>query len=176
MALDRPARPLQTGVVRRILLLLLVLAVSPAAASARDVPITCATAKLLARAAARPVWFPAPPPPGRFSPRADALPIFVRGLVWRSAGGYFWLVRIPGGANLGEIGLRSKVVARPYLPGVRRKVRVLRLAGDGRLYAEWPTLGRYPDVTAAVGKGERLAQFVARLRSLRQIAWPKGCG
>jgi hypothetical protein len=137
--------------------------------------IDCATAKTLKRAVARPVWFPVPQPPGRFTPDTNALPIFAHGLEWLSGRRYFWLVREPHGANLGEIGIKSKVVVHPYLSNLHYGVKVLRLAGDGRLFAEWPTLSRYPDVTAAVAKGATISQFLAYLRSLRRIAWPAGC-
>ena len=138
--------------------------------------IDCATAKTLAAAPARPAWFPMPQPPGRFTANTNALPIFVHGLEWLSERRYFWLVREPRGANLGEIGVRSKVAAHPYLPKLHYEVKVLRLADDGRLFAQWPTFGRYPDLTAAVAKGETLPAFLTYLRSLRRITWPKGCG
>ena len=141
----------------------------------KTAPIDCATAQTLARAVARPVWFPVPQPPGRLTPNTNALPIFVHGLEWLSGRRYFWLVREPHGANLGEIGIRSKIVAHVYLSNLHDVVKVLRLAGDGRLYAEWPTRGRYPDVTAAVARGETIPQFLTYLRSLGRIAWPARC-
>ena len=106
----------------------------------------------------------------------NALPIFVHGLEWLSGRRYFWLVREPRGANLGEIGVRSAMVVHPYLPNLHYGLKVLRLADDGRLFAQWPTLGRHPDLTAAVAKGETLSEFLTHLRSLRRITWPTGCG
>lgn len=161
--------------MRRTLLLLACAAVLAGPAHSATAPIDCATAKRLAHATTPPRWFPVPQPAGSFTPNGNALPIFARGLVWRSGERYFWLGREPRGANLGEIGIRSKVVARPNLPNLRYRVTVLRLTDDGRLFAQWPTFGRYPDVTAAVARGETASRFLAFLRSLRPITWPARC-
>ncbi|HVC88941.1 MAG TPA: hypothetical protein VNC40_16160 [Gaiellaceae bacterium] len=140
----------------------------------QSAPIDCATAKALARAVVRPVWFPVPQPPGRLVLNAD-VPMFGPGLKWASGRHYVFLDRVPGGANLGEP-FPTKA-ANPYLANFRGKVAVLRLAKveGGRLFAEWPTLGRPPDLTAAVANGETVSQFVAFLGSLRRITWPTRC-
>ncbi len=45
-----------------------------------------------------------------------------------------------------------------------------------RLYAEWQTVhGKRADLSYAVGKRRTVAQFVAFLRTLHPIVWPKGC-
>jgi hypothetical protein len=129
-------------------------------------------ARTLSHAFVRPVWFPSPQPPGRFAANADALPIFYHGLEWLSGQRYFFLDRVPGGANLGEP--FPTQVADPYVASLHGHVKVWRLAKveGGRLFAQWPTLGHYPDVTAAVAQDVTLRQFVAFLRSLQHIAWP----
>ena len=142
-------------------------------ATAKNTPVDCATAKSLARAAVRPVWFPAPPPAGRFVLNAY-VPIFGPGLKWTSGQRYVFLGRVPGGANLGEPFPTN--VSDPYLANFHRKLQVMRLAKveGGRLYADWQTSGgNRADLTYAVAKGETLSQFVAFLGSLRRIAWPE---
>ena len=142
-------------------------------ATAKNTPVDCATAKSLARAAVRPVWFPAPPPAGRFVLNAY-VPIFGPGLKWTSGQRYVFLGRVPGGANLGEPFPTN--VSDPYLANFHRKLQVMRLAKveGGRLYADWQTSGgNRADLTYAVTKGETLSQFVAFLGSLRRIAWPE---
>lgn len=137
-------------------------------------PISCALAKTLARAKVRPVWFPAPQPAGRFSLNAS-VPMFGPSLEWTSGRRYLFLGRVPGGANLGAP--FPKQVASPYLTNFHSRLKLWRLARaeGGRLYAQWPTFNRYPDLTYAVAKGETIPQFVAFLRSLRRIVWPS-CG
>lgn len=166
---------MRLGAIRRILLLLIAVVVVAGAAQAAQVPIDCATTVKMRQARTPPRWFPTPQPPGVFEANGTALPIFTRGLVWGSRAHYLWLGREQHGANLGEIGIESKTVARVFLGNIHAHVRVLRLAHDGRLFAEWPTLGRYPDVTAAVAKGQTVPQFLSFLRSLRRLAWPPRC-
>lgn len=151
-----------------------VLALASPSASAPPVQLDCATAKRIAATPGKPYWFPVPEPRGVFHASGDALPWFLRGLKWTSGRTYLFLVRIPGGANLGDIGLQSKVAAKPRLANVGRTVEVLRLP-DGRLFVQWPTRRVYPDLTAVVAKGVTVARYVAFLRSLRPIAWPGGC-
>lgn len=137
-------------------------------------PLACDLAKTLSRSAVRPVWFPSPQPAGyALQVNADALPFFVRGLKWSAGARYFWLTRVPGGANLGD--LAAQQVAAAYLGNLGGRVRVLRLSGDGRLFAQWPTAGRYPDTTALVARGESLQRFLGFLVSLRRIGWPAAC-
>ncbi len=133
--------------------------------------ISCALAKTLAHAAVRPVWFPSPQPQGRFLLNGN-VPMFGPGPKWASGQRYFLLYRVPGGANLGEP-FPTKV-ENPYLANFHRKLQVYRLAKveGGRLYAEWPTFSRYPDMTAAIANGETVPQFVTFLRSLQHIVWP----
>ena len=89
---------------------------------------------------------------------------------------YLFLGRVPGGANLGAP-FPTKVVDS-YLPNFHRRLQVWRLAAvEGhRLYAEWQTVhGKRADLSYAVGKRRTVAQFVAFLRTLHPIVWPKGC-
>lgn len=92
---------------------------------------------------------------------------------WSSKSGYLFLGRVRGGANLGYP--FPKQVADPFVSSFGHKLKVFRLAKveGGRLYAEWPTSRRYPDLTYAVGNREPLSRFIAFLRSLRRIVWPK---
>jgi len=142
-----------------------------AAAHAGTRPLGCATAKKLAPAKVRPVWFPSPQPSGKLVVNAS-VPLFGPGLKWTTSQRYLFLGRIPDGANLGAP-FPTKV-ENPYLGNFHRKLQVWRLASvEGRrLYAEWPTLTRYPDMTYAVANGGTVAQFVAFLGSLRHIDWP----
>jgi hypothetical protein len=148
---------------------------SAAGGNAKAAPtISCALAKALAQAAVRPVWFPSPQPPGRFLVNGS-VSMFGPGPKWASGPRYFLLYRVPGGANLGEP-FPTKVT-NPYLANFHRTLQVYRLANveGGRLYAEWPTFSRYPDMTAAIANGETVPQFVTFLRSLQHIVWPTGC-
>ena len=160
-----------------VTLLLAVVAPSTVSGANRGKPISCALAERLARSAARPVWFPSRQPQGRLVVNAN-VPIFGPGLEWASGQRYFFLYRLPRGGNLGEP-FPTKVTS-PYLTNFGHKLPVLRLARvEGRrLYAEWPTLARYPDLTAAditvaVAKGESVSRFVAFLGSLHHIVWPE---
>lgn len=160
--------------LRRTLVLALVATIATVAVTGTSgaTPIDCQTAEVLERAAVKPVWFPYPQPAGyTFRVDADAKPSFVDGLIWRRGKnrGYLWLVRVPRGANVGDP--EARVVARPSVAALGRRLKIVRL-GDGRLFAEWPTRGRYPDVTAAVTSGHSVAAFTTFLRSLRRIAWP----
>ena len=143
-------------------------------AHATTTPINCATAKTLTHSKVRPVWFPSPLPPGRFVLNAE-VPMFGPGLEWSSGQRYIFLGRVPGGANLGAP--FPTRVEEPYLANFNRRLQVYRLAKveGGRLYTEWPTFSRYPDMTYTVADGETLSQFVSFLRSLRELAWPTGC-
>lgn len=145
---------------------------NPSSALSAGAQINCATADGLARASVRPVWFPSPQPPGSFVLNAY-VQTFGPGMKWSSKSRYLFLGRVPGGANLGYP-FPTKV-ADPFLSSFGHKIRVFRLAKveGGRLYAEWPTARRYPDVTYAVGNRESLSRFIAFLRSLRRIVWPK---
>ncbi|HLX32996.1 MAG TPA: hypothetical protein VKR79_09560 [Gaiellaceae bacterium] len=138
--------------------------------------LSCANAKTLKPAKVRPVWFPFPQPAGKLVVNAT-VPIFGPGLKWRSQGGrYVFLGRVPGGANLGAP-FPTKVVD-PYLANFHRRLQVWRLAAvEGhRLYAEWQTVpSRRADLSYAVSRGGTVTQFVAFLRSLHPIVWPKHC-
>jgi len=134
--------------------------------------LSCATAKTLASAKVRPVWFPFPQPTGTLVVNAT-VPLFGPGLEWVSRRRSIFLGRVPGGANLGAP-FPTKVTD-PDMPNFHRRLQVLRLApaeGD-RLYAEWQTSrGNRADLSYAVSRGTTVPQFVAFLRSLRPIAWP----
>lgn len=158
------------------MLLALTFAAEGLAASHTTTPLLgCPTAKILERANVRPVWFPSPQPPGALVVNA-IVPIFGPGLEWTTSGQYVFLGRVPGGANLGAP-FPTKIID-PYLPNFRGKLQVYRLAAvEGhRLYAEWRTSSRSrADLSYAVGKGKTVTQFVAFLRSLHPIVWPKRC-
>ena len=137
--------------------------------------LNCATVKTLEPAKVRPVWFPSPQPAGTLVVNAT-VPIFGPGLEWTAGGRYVFLGRVPGGANLGAP-FPTKVTD-PYLPNFHGKLQVWRLAPveESRLYAEWQTsAGNRADLSYVVGKGESVATFVAVLRSLHPILWPKRC-
>lgn len=144
------------------------------AAPGNPPPLGCELAKALARAAVRPGWFPFPQPAGyALQVNGDASPLFGRGLKWVAGTRYFWLARVPGGANLGDPD--AKLLAQPYLGNLGRRVAIVRLSFDPRIFAQWPTRGRYPDTTAVVAKGQSLEQVTRFLRSLRRISWPASC-
>jgi hypothetical protein len=135
--------------------------------------LSCTTAKSLARLPARPVWFPVPQPEDvRPAVNVNALPKFVRGVKWDWGDRYFWLARLPKGANLGDP--KAKVVAGLRFPNLARVVRILRLS-DGRLFAQWPTARRYPDTTVVVAKNHTTTEVGFFLASLRKVRWPTGC-
>jgi hypothetical protein len=140
-----------------------------------DARIDCKLAQALSRSPNRPVWYPFPQPAGYvFHTNADAPPAFAGGLKWTAGGRYFWLDRIPGGANLGDPG--AKRIAVVFFENIGQRIEVLRLSFNGpRLYAQWPTTARYPDTTALVSKHQSLLQFTRFLRSLRRIRWPASC-
>jgi len=135
--------------------------------------LSCTTAKSLARLPARPVWFPVPQPEDvRPAVNVNAPPKFVRGVKWDWGDRYFWLARLPKGANLGDP--KAKVVAGLRFPNLARAVRILRLS-DGRLFAQWPTTRRYPDTTVVVAKNHTTTEIGFFLASLRKVRLPTGC-
>jgi hypothetical protein len=135
--------------------------------------LSCVTAKSLARLPARPVWFPAPQPEQlRPAVNVSAPPKFVRGVKWDWGDRYFWLARLPKGANLGDP--KAKVVAALQFPNLGRTIRILRL-GDGRLFAQWPTAKRYPDTTVVVAKNQTTTEVGFFLASLKKVRWPARC-
>ena len=133
--------------------------------------VTCAVATTLSRASVRPAWYPSTKPSGTLKINSS-VPIFTKGLEWVLGNRYLFLGRVPNGANMG--GGVSKVNAFAYIPGVKANVQIWRIngTGDGRLFAQWATSGRYPDTTYAVGKGETVAKFLSFLHSLHKIVWP----
>lgn len=179
MAVPSPSERRRTRTftgVAVMMLLVFTFAAGGLAATYAGTPLpSCAAAKTLERAKVRPVWFPSPQPAGKLVVNAT-VPLFGPGLEWMTSGHYIFLGRVPGGANLGAP-FPTKITA-PYLSNLHGKLQVYRLAAveGNRLYAEWQTSsGNRADLSYAVSKGETVARFVAFLRSVHPIVWPKRC-
>jgi hypothetical protein len=75
----------------------------------------------------------------------------VDGLKWTPGEKHSWLKRAPNGANLGDP--RAKSLAVRLFESIGQRIEILSLSFGGRRpSAQWPTNGRYPDVTAVVSK------------------------